>query len=238
MSRSIPRRSGCWVAAGVLRQSGGARPAFVLSYWAQQGAIGWRGCALVDGSGYSRDNRLSAALLVGSCSAARATAGRVHSALSHSLRGGREDGTAFRTAFAGTAADGKVRAKTGTLRASVVCQVTSRGREPAPGFQRSDERFLLPRGYGRGTCKTRWRRRWRGTWRRSGGRTGESWIVDRGTWIARDRPGDPRSTYHDPRPRETPVVPGGKDISSALSNCCPRKGGETAMRTPVLKFGG
>jgi D-alanyl-D-alanine carboxypeptidase/D-alanyl-D-alanine-endopeptidase (penicillin-binding protein 4) len=92
-------------------------PRFVLSYWARQGES-VNGLRLVDGSGYSRDNRLSAALLVAALRRC-AEAAPEYRALSASFPVAGEDGT-LSDRMRGTAAAGRVRAKTGTL-PSVSC---------------------------------------------------------------------------------------------------------------------
>lgn len=92
-------------------------PRFVLSYWAQQGQP-VEGLRLVDGSGYSRDNRLSASLLVAVLQRCAQTE-PAYRALSRSLPVAGADGT-LSDRMRGTAAAGRVRAKTGTL-PSVSC---------------------------------------------------------------------------------------------------------------------
>lgn len=87
-------------------------PRFVLSYWAQQGQP-VEGLRLVDGSGYSRDNRLSAGLLVAALRRCAADP-QAYTTLSASLPVAGEDGT-LAERMRGTVADGRVRAKTGTL---------------------------------------------------------------------------------------------------------------------------
>jgi D-alanyl-D-alanine carboxypeptidase/D-alanyl-D-alanine-endopeptidase (penicillin-binding protein 4) len=68
---------------------------------------------LVDGSGFSHENRLSAALLVAVLRRCASTPAE-YQALSHSFPIAGEDGT-LSARMQGTAAEGKVRAKTGTL---------------------------------------------------------------------------------------------------------------------------
>jgi D-alanyl-D-alanine carboxypeptidase/D-alanyl-D-alanine-endopeptidase (penicillin-binding protein 4) len=87
-------------------------PRFVLTYWARLGQSG-EGLRLADGSGLSREDRLSAALLVGVLRRCAATPAE-YQALSRSLPVAGEDGT-LADRMQGTAAEGKVRAKTGTL---------------------------------------------------------------------------------------------------------------------------
>jgi D-alanyl-D-alanine carboxypeptidase/D-alanyl-D-alanine-endopeptidase (penicillin-binding protein 4) len=87
-------------------------PRFVLSYWGRQGQP-VEGLRLADGSGLSRDDRLSAALLVALLRRA-ATTPALYQALSRSLPVAGKDGT-LADRMQGTAATGKVRAKTGTL---------------------------------------------------------------------------------------------------------------------------
>jgi len=87
-------------------------PDFVIGYWAQQG-LETEGMHLADGSGYSRSNHLSAELLVGVLEhlAAEPQAYRV---LSRSLPVAGREGT-LASRMRDTAAQGRVRAKTGTL---------------------------------------------------------------------------------------------------------------------------
>ncbi len=92
-------------------------PRFVLAYWARQGQT-VEGLRLVDGSGYSRDNRLSASLLVAALQRCAQTEPQ-YQALSQSLPVAGADGT-LSDRMRGTAAAGRVRAKTGTL-PSVSC---------------------------------------------------------------------------------------------------------------------
>jgi D-alanyl-D-alanine carboxypeptidase/D-alanyl-D-alanine-endopeptidase (penicillin-binding protein 4) len=89
-----------------------ASPAFALRYWAQRG-LTTSGLRVADGSGYSRSSRLSAGLLRGllSWTAASPDAYRV---LSASLPIAGCDGT-LGDRMCGTVAEGRVRAKTGTL---------------------------------------------------------------------------------------------------------------------------
>ncbi len=87
-------------------------PRFVLNYWAQRGQA-VAGMRLVDGSGYSRENRLSADLLVAALRSCAAE-GAAYAALRDSLPVAGQDGT-LAGRMRGTAAAGRVSAKTGTL---------------------------------------------------------------------------------------------------------------------------
>ena len=87
-------------------------PDFLLRYWTLQG-LDTTGMALVDGSGYSHDNRLTPRLLA-SVLVRVASVPAEYTALSRSFPIAGVDGT-LRDRMQGTAAEGCVRAKTGTL---------------------------------------------------------------------------------------------------------------------------
>lgn len=88
-------------------------PAFLLYYWALQG-ISPEGQRLVDGSGYSRENRLTADFLAAVLLRMTVTPAG-YTTLSRSFPTAGVDGT-LADRMRGTAAEGRVRAKTGTLR--------------------------------------------------------------------------------------------------------------------------
>jgi D-alanyl-D-alanine carboxypeptidase len=87
-------------------------PDFLLRYWTLQG-LDATGMALADGSGYSRDNRLTPRFLA-SVLVRVASVPAEYTALSRSFPIAGVDGT-LRDRMQGTAAEGCVRAKTGTL---------------------------------------------------------------------------------------------------------------------------
>lgn len=122
-------------------------PRFVLAYWARQGQT-VEGLRLVDGSGYSRDNRLSAALLVAALQRCAQTESE-YRVLSRSLPVAGADGT-LSDRMRGTAAESRVRAKTGTL-PGVSClsgYVESQGR-PRLAFSILMNGFSCPLGAAR-----------------------------------------------------------------------------------------
>ena len=85
---------------------------YMLRYWTYQG-LDTAGTTLADGSGYSRDSRLTAGLLVNVLQRVGRGA-EAYRALSRSLPVAGGDGT-LADRMQGTAAQGRVRAKTGTL---------------------------------------------------------------------------------------------------------------------------
>jgi D-alanyl-D-alanine carboxypeptidase/D-alanyl-D-alanine-endopeptidase (penicillin-binding protein 4) len=87
-------------------------PDFLLRYWSLQG-LDTSGLHLDDGSGYSRDSRLSPAFL-DAVLLRMAALPAEYEVLSHSFPTAGVDGT-LQSRMQGTAAEGRVRAKTGTL---------------------------------------------------------------------------------------------------------------------------
>ncbi len=122
-------------------------PQFVLSYWAQQGQA-VEGLRLVDGSGYSRDNRLSAGLLVAVLRRCAETT-EEYQALSGSFPVAGEDGT-LSDRMRGTAAEGRIRAKTGTLpRVSCLSGYVAGGGLPRLAFSILMNDYSCPAGTAR-----------------------------------------------------------------------------------------
>ncbi len=107
-------------------------PGFVLRYWTQRG-LTTSGMRIVDGSGYSRFNRLSAGLLCGVLQRL-AWSGANYRALSASLPVAGRDGT-LASRMRGTPAEGCVRAKTGTLpQVSGLSGYVEHGKKPRLAF--------------------------------------------------------------------------------------------------------
>lgn len=105
---------------------------FVLRYWTQRG-LTTSGMRIVDGSGYSRFNRLSAGLLCGVLQRL-AWSKDNHRALSASLPVAGRDGT-LAARMRGTVAEGCVRAKTGTLpQVSCLSGYVEQGKKPRLAF--------------------------------------------------------------------------------------------------------
>lgn len=114
-------------------------PGFLLRYWSLRG-LDTSGLILVDGSGYSRENRLTAAFLTGVL-VSTAQSPSAYTALSRSLPSAGVDGT-LRGRMRATAAEGCVWAKTGTLlRVSCLSGYVERNGPPRLAFS------LLMNGY-------------------------------------------------------------------------------------------